>query len=294
MIVANNFCKGVQGLITYEQLTQKGGGLLNEDAIIVNPHANVYGVVDGVSSLVPYQNANGETGGFIAANLIKAHFESLAEDESLIDQLGKVNDQLREQMELSNIDPNKKEELWGAAAAIVRIHEDGVEYIQTGDCMILAVYENEEVRPLTWRQVSHLEAPAIVKWQEGITKGLRSQKELHEVVIDTLRQNRYQSNMDGGYGVLNGEERATRFFEYGRINRTCLKQIILLTDGLYPPNPIVPERSPYWSFVAHEILNKGLELYTRELLELEENDPECIRYIRFKQSDDKTGVVIHV
>ncbi|MDD9269291.1 hypothetical protein ACFPES_19770 [Paenibacillus sp. GCM10023248] len=69
--------------------------------------------------------------------------------------------------------------------------------------MILAVYANEVVRPFTWRQVSHLEAPAFAKWQEGITKGLKTQKELHETVIDTIRKNQYGANSDGGYGVLN-------------------------------------------------------------------------------------------
>lgn len=281
-------------MIAYEQLTQKGVGVLNEDALITNVEANLFGVVDGVSSLVPYQNANQDTGGYIAANLIKNHFESLTVAGNLFDELSKVNDQLREQMKLAKIDGNKKEELWGAAAAIVRIHDDGVEYIQTGDCMILAVYDHGEVRPLTWRQVSHLEAPALAKWQEGIARGLTSQRELHEVVIDTLRMNRYQSNRDGGYGVLNGEEQATRFFEYGRINRTGLRELILLTDGLFPPAASVPGESSYWSFAAHDILNKGLPLYTQELIELEENDPECINHIRFKKSDDKSAIVIHL
>lgn len=279
-------------IVTYEEITQKGVGLQNEDAIITLPKANLYGVLDGVSSLVPYLNSKKETGGFIAANLIRDYFESIADLGSLKDHMVKVNDLLREQMVLANIDLEKKEELWGAALSIVRVHDDGVEFIQTGDCMILAVYDNEEVRPLTWRQVSHLEAPAFAKWQEGITKGLKSQKELHETVIDTIRKNRYQSNTDGGYGVLNGEKNAVRFFEYGKINLTCLKHIILLTDGMFLPINIVPEQSSYWSFVAHRILNKGIKLYTEELIELEESDSECIDHIRFKKSDDKTAIVI--
>ncbi|WP_156390289.1 protein phosphatase 2C domain-containing protein [Paenibacillus sp. Root444D2] len=279
--------------VTYEEITKKGVGVLNEDAIIMHPKANLYGALDGVSSLVPYLNSKKETGGFIAANLVKNYFESVTDPGSLKDHMIEVNDLLREQMVLANIDLEKKEELWGAALAIVRIQDDGVEFIQTGDCMILAVYANEEVRPLTWRQVSHLEAPAFAKWQEGITKGLKSQKELHETVIDTIRKNRYRANTDGGYGVLNGEKDAVRFFEYGKINLTYLKHIILLTDGMFLPTNIVPEQSSYWSFVAQRILNKGIKLYTQELLELEDSDPECIQHIRFKKSDDKTAMVIN-
>lgn len=278
---------------TYEVITRKGIGVLNEDAIISHGKVNLYGVLDGVSSLVPYVNANKETGGFIAANLVKNYFESLTELGGLKDHMAEANDLLREQMVIANIDLEKKDELWGAALAIVRVQEDGVEFIQTGDCMILAVYDNDEVRPLTWTQVSHLEAPAFAKWQEGIIKGLKSQKELHETVIDTIIKNRYRSNTVGGYGVLNGEKDAARFFEYGKINRTCLKYMILLTDGMFLPTAIVPEQSSYWSFVAHRILNKGITRYTEELIELEESDPECTHHIRFKKSDDKTAMVIN-
>lgn len=279
--------------VTHEETSRKGVGLLNEDAIISRPKANLYGVLDGVSSLVPYLNSKKETGGFIAANLVKNYFESVANPESLMDHMVEINDLLREQMVLENIDLEKKEELWGAAVAIVRVQDDGIEFIQTGDCMILAVYDDDEVRPLTWRQVSHLEAPAFAKWQEGITKGLKNQKELHETIIDTIKKNRYQSNTNGGYGVLNGEKSAVRFFEYGKINLTCLKHILLLTDGMSWPSSLVPEQSSYWSNVAHKILNKGIKLYSEELIELEENDPECINHIRFKKSDDKTAIVIN-
>ncbi|SEO03662.1 protein phosphatase 2C domain-containing protein [Paenibacillus sp. OV219] len=279
-------------IVTYEETTRKGVGLHNEDAVITLSEANMYGVLDGVSSLVPYLNSKNETGGFIAANLIKDYFKSITGLGSLKDHLVAVNDRLREQMVLANIDLEKKEELWGAALSVVRIQDDGVEFIQTGDCMILAVYDNEEVRPLTWRQVAHLEAPAFAKWQEGIAKGLKSQKELHDTVIDIIKKNRYRSNTDGGYGVLNGEQNAVRFFEYGKISLTGIKHIILLTDGMFLPITMVPEQSSYWSFVAHSLLNKGIQRYTQELIELEESDSECMKHIRFKKSDDKTAIVI--
>lgn len=74
-------------IVTYEETTQKGVGLLNEDAVISHPKANLYGVLDGVSSLVPYLNSKKETGGFIAANLIRDYFESIADLGSLKDHL---------------------------------------------------------------------------------------------------------------------------------------------------------------------------------------------------------------
>ncbi|MDF2652885.1 MAG: hypothetical protein K0Q73_8690, partial [Paenibacillus sp.] len=69
--------------VTYEEITKKGVGVLNEDAIIMHPKANLYGALDGVSSLVPYLNSKKETGGFIAANLVKNYFESVTDPGSL-------------------------------------------------------------------------------------------------------------------------------------------------------------------------------------------------------------------
>jgi hypothetical protein len=126
-----------------------------------------------------------------------------------------------------------------------------------------------------------------------VTKGLKSQKELQQTVIDMIRRNRYQSNINGGYGVLNGEIDAIHFWEYGKINLTCLKHLILLTDGMFWPTTLIPDQQSYWGYVSESILTKGIKGYTQELIALEENDPECLQHIRFKKSDDNTGMVIN-
>ncbi|MCR2822112.1 hypothetical protein [Lederbergia panacisoli] len=59
------------------------------------------------------------------------------------------------------------------------------------------------------------------------------------------------------------------------------------------PDEMVPPKENYWSYVAKCILEKGIEKYSRNLIQLEETDPECIKYPRFKKSDDKAGIVIN-
>jgi serine/threonine protein phosphatase PrpC len=284
--------KGKTWVEKVESITVKGTGDLNEDAVIINESLSLYGVLDGVSSLVPYRSRNDETGGFIAANLVKNYFESLTELSSLCQCISEANELLRNKMIESHIDLRKKDALWGTALAIIKIDEQGVEYMQTGDCMILAVYENGEVRPLTRQQVAHLEERAFEKWKQGIARGITKRSELMASVIDILKENRYKSNEPGGYGVLNGEHKALHFLEYGKIHISNLKHLILLTDGLFLPKEIVPQSALYWEYIANEILTKGLQRYTNELCNLEESDPECIRYTRFKKADDKTGIVI--
>ena len=79
---------------------------------------------------------------------------------------------------------------------------------------------------------------------------------------------------------MNGEAKGAHFLEYGKINKSRLKHVILLTDGLFWPDRDVPSDQSYWGYIARRIL--GVEQYAHELLEVEEADPECLTYARFK------------
>jgi serine/threonine protein phosphatase PrpC len=274
-------------------ITIKGDGRLNEDALIINEKHSLYGVADGVSSLVPFTSAENLTGGFIASNTAKDYLESHKPSGlDLFSEVSNINEILHKKMKEYKIDRSRKEQLWGTALAAVRITKNGIEYIQTGDCMILAVYQNGEVRPLTRLQVEHLEEAAIEKWKQCIIEGLKTKAEIMPHVKEQLIANRQQSNTVNGYGVLNGEPEASGYFEYGKINKVEVSHLIMLTDGLFLPTETVPDGIPYWNHVAASILEKGLEQYAEDLIGLEETDPECITYPRFKKSDDKAGIVI--
>lgn len=270
----------------------KGVGQLNEDSLIINDELLVYGVADGVSSLMPFMSEEGHTGGYIASNEVKKYFESLSTDKSLTNDLITINNKIQSKMMENNIDILKKEQLWGTALAVVKISDAYVDFIQTGDCMILAVYQNNEVRPLTRIQTDNVEKVAFAKWKDMIDKGIKNREDLFKSVKDILISNRQKSNTMVGYGVLNGEKQALEYTESGKINRIGLRHLILLTDGMFLPSESIPKNKPYWNYVVECILNKGIERYTMDLIELEETDPECVRFPRFKKSDDKTGMII--
>lgn len=276
-----------------ECISVTGSGKMNEDAYVTNQAKQLFAVVDGVSSLVSYEDEAGLTGGAIAAHLVKEHLEAEDGDQSLPDLLVAANGRIHDRMQEVQIDLTKKEELWGAACAAVRLREGHVEYAQTGDCMIFAVYGDDTVRPLTHPQVSHLEQAAFAKWQWCMEQGIRTHAEIAEHCRDILISNRYQANEPGGYGVLNGEEACSDYIEYGRINRTDVRAVVLLTDGLFYPRSFGGE-VPRWEDTVLPIVHKGLQRYTDELLALENGDPECLHYARFKKSDDKTGLVLYL
>lgn len=216
-----------------EALSIPGYSGNNEDRFLINTAQQIFAVIDGVSSLVPFVTRTGQSGGAMAARIVHDHLAAVGKDADLPSVLLAANERLRDYMISEEIDLSQKEALWGAAAAVVKLDGTHLHYAQTGDCMIFAVYADDSIRVLTHLQVNHLEAAAMEKWEEGIRQGLSTRAELIESVRDILVHNRYQANTPGGYGVLNGEPLSGDFLEYGRINRIGLKAVLLLTDGLF-------------------------------------------------------------
>ncbi|GIP34687.1 protein phosphatase 2C domain-containing protein [Paenibacillus sp. J2TS4] len=278
-----------------EQLSIKGSNEWNEDALVINDSLALYGVVDGSTSLVPYRGPGGETGGKLASMLISQHLEALGEtvgtsfrlDEAVLE----ANRRLREAMVHSGIDVSDKRQLWTAALAAVRIHERSIEYVQAGDCMLIAVYKDGTIRVVTHDQVAHIDKETKKLWQEGQQQGITTREELRQFVIPTIQRNRLKLNTLEGYSVVSGEPELEDLLEYGRINRIQLKALLLITDGLFLPKE-KGETASEFRELTERIMRKGLAAYADWLISLEEADADGRKYPRFKKSDDKTGIWI--
>ncbi|WP_010272699.1 protein phosphatase 2C domain-containing protein [Paenibacillus senegalensis] len=280
--------------IKVQKLTIQGSNTFNEDSLIINDHLAIYGVVDGATSMVPYRGPNGETGGLLASRLISEHLESLTGDSAeqpLYSAVLEANRKLRESMEKSGINVEDKRELWTAGIAVVKITDHYVEFAQAGDCMLVAYYGDGSIRVLTQDQVAPLDSLTRSKWVEGIEKGLSSPLELREYVSPQIQQNRLSLNTLNGYTVISGEPEVADLLEYGRMNRIRLSGLLMVTDGLFLPTK-KGEKGATIEQLAERIKTDGLANYAKWLVELEENDPECTQYPRFKKSDDKTAVWI--
>ena len=194
-----------------ESYTRQGVGKLNEDAVVINERLGIYGVLDGSTSLVPFETNNGKTGGFLASRFVKNNIESIEESSSLLSVLDRANHYLGEEMKNHGIAIDEKERLWCTAASIIQVTNHHLYFAQTGDTMILVVYE-DGIRVLTQPQIEHVDRMASEKWIKLIKSGVRSQKELFAGIKDQLKENRYLANTPDGYGVLNGEDDAANLW----------------------------------------------------------------------------------
>lgn len=279
-----------------ELITIQGTAQWNEDALVVNERLRLYGVLDGATSLHPYRGAGGETGGYLASQVIKQYLESLREedvaDANLKHLVVQANVRLRQKMAEAGIDLTDKTSLWTSALALIRIREHSVDYAQVGDCMIAAKYDDGSVRTISRDQVEHIDQQSKKIWQDGIQCGITSREQLWSMVKPVILQNKSKMNTLEGYSVMSGEPEAAELVEFGTINRIRLNSLLLVTDGLFLPKEAGSQPSNDIDNLVAQLENRTLAAYTDWLLNLEYEDKECQRYPRFKISDDKTGIWI--
>ncbi|NQX65195.1 protein phosphatase 2C domain-containing protein [Paenibacillus alba] len=277
----------------FDWISIQGTAAWNEDAVVVNETHALYAVIDGATSLVPFRGPNQETGGRLASQLIKQFLESesLRGDEELAELLHQANEKLHNEMVASGIDITVKEQLWTASIALIRVTETHIEYVQSGDCMIYAKYADGSVRSVTRDHVAHIDYQSKLLWEQGIAAGIQTKEELWAQVKPRIAANKEKMNTLQGYSVMNGDPAAELFFESGKLNRIRLESLILVTDGLFFPVSLADQSNGQADEeMVNRITAKDLQSYADWLIALEKGDPECIRYPRFKISDDKSGI----
>ena len=274
-----------------ETVGLKGNHEWYEDALVQNTSLSRFGVLDGATSLQPYRGRNGETGAYLAAQIVKRELEGIASaNQSLVEAVLHANQILREEMEQESIDIEDAASLWSCALACIQISENNIEYVQAADCMIIAKYETGEIRLLTRDQVAPIGQQSLATYMQYKQQSSYSHSEIVELIKPTLRSNRFKANKKGGYSVVNGQPQLANFLEYGRINKNGLQAIYMMSDGLFLPASFASTPEQLWTKTIQLIDELTLTGYANWLLEEERADSNCEKYMRLKVSDDKTGI----
>lgn len=268
-----------------EQVTRQGIGAWNEDAVVESPDRSIYGVLDGITSLTKWRAPDGMTGGAVASAVVKRYIETCPPEQSLAEMVVGANKRLREEMESHGIDADDPGARWGCAGALVKIGPTYVEHCHAGDSLVYALYGDGEIRELTRDSVDPFERRSLEAFEQN--GRVRDEK-----MIRTLRANRGLANTAAGYTAINGDPALADFLEFGRVNRQGLEAVLVVSDGLTWPEPL-PHEERYRRMVT-EIFARGLAGYADHVIELENSDPEMVRYPRLKHADDKTGILIRL
>ena len=263
-----------------ETITEKGSADLNEDVILQDN--NIFGVFDGSTSLYSDNLPAGKTGGLIAAQIAAENFRRHPGD--LASRAEEANRQIGTAAGSEQLRGKDKHRLWSTSAAVVRIEEGYFEFCQIGDCLIMVVRNDGSFTLLTPDSAHDRDTLSLWKNSHapaGIT--------IHEHLAEQIRTIR--NNMNIFYGVLNGEPEAVHFLRGGRESLDDVQAVLLFTDGLFLPKED-PHQPDNWPHFVELYLAGGLSAIHQQVRSLEQLDPGCRLYPRFKTHDDIAAIAI--
>lgn len=272
---------GVMISMKTDMIHEKGTGKINEDTLTLN--GNLFGVFDGATSLTRATYHDGKTGGFLASRIARDMF---LENDAPLDHLAKrANSAINEKMLELGVDVTDRTALWSTSCAVVRIRRDHIEWVQTGDSLLLLIYEDGSYHiPIT--DYDH-DRETLLMWKNMAASS--GEKRIFDLLKDQIRKIRSEMNVN--YGVLNGEADFARFLNTGKAKRDRVKHILLFTDGLFLPSGN-PEMEPDFDTFVSIFLEGGLQALRDLVRTIELSDPECKAYPRFKPHDDIAAVSI--
>jgi len=263
-----------------EHILEKGSGNLNEDAVVIEK--NLFGVFDGATSLERKTFENGKTGGFLASSEAESVFRK--NHFPLIDLARGANKAICHRMMAHGVDLSRKENLWSTSAAVIRLKDNTLEWVQTGDAYIILMFHDGSHKVLI-EQDDH-DYETLCLWPARKEAGNPG---MEKALADQIRKKRCEMNLT--YGVLNGEDKAIDFLHHGYEPLDQVKDILLFTDGLSIPSEL-PEKKKNFSPLVDLYQTLGLGGLKNRIREMEDLDPQCSRYPRFKPHDDIAAISI--
>ena len=266
----------------YEHIYDQGLGKLNEDAWLAQ--GNIFAVFDGATGVSKYENEEGKTGGYLAANIAR---ETLMQEEgSLKNGFIHANINIKKAIEDSSMDSSMKSDLWVTSAAAVKISGNKMEWAQIGDCLILLINQDGSNRLLVDDYDHDRETLSLL--QSLLMQKVENPRER---LFDQMTKASETINVT--HGALNGEEAAASFINSGIEDLSDVKNILLFTDGLFLPKENPAEKDDFNTFVQifKEKGLMGIQTYVRTR---EEADKQIVTYPRFKIHDDIAAIAITV
>lgn len=281
-----------------DYLIEKGTAETNEDCLVIQD--NIFGVFDGATSLKGQTFSQGKTGGEIASETAGSVFRR--NHFPLTYLARQANKEILTQMIRNGVNISKKENLWSTSAAVVRIKENKLEWVQTGDAVILLIYKDGTHKVLANRANHDYETlklwKHLVRDQQNYKKygtensdPVQNLVNLKDALVPQIRKVR--SGMNITYGVLNGEPQAEDFLNQGMESLDEVTHVLLFTDGLSIPEEF-PEKNKDHSSLVKVYLSKGLTGLKEIIRKKEKTDPFCLTFPRFKCHDDIAAISIKI
>lgn len=252
----------------------------SEDAYVLHEAAGVFGVFDGATPLVSFEDEDGHNGAYLAAHRFREHMQNIDGDASLKRTVEEANTRLFEEMVSAGVDTSRGEERWSTCVAAIKLEHRHFHYAHLGDCMIMAGDKKGAVHVLTTDTVAGISARAKSKREKDRGNGLQVKEEpYYDVLLHKLQYNRGLANTPGGYTVANGMPEVMTHLDSGSYPVEGLEDLWLVSDGLFHPELSLEE-------TCRRMKQEGIRSYISDLTSYLEKhqlpiDDRTVIHLRF-------------
>lgn len=177
------------------------------------------------------------------------------------------------------------------AACLILVKRYGGKWqaVRLGDLCLLARYGSGDHRIFAASPNN-----AFDIWLAGEAKkrrdaGILDIKALLAEFRPQLTAGRMKRNQPGGYSILEADPAALRMAEY--IDLGSPSEILACTDGYYRAVDHYHLHDDL-ALIEESLKQGGMEGVLSRLRRIEQSDPDCQTYLRFKPSDDATALML--
>jgi serine/threonine protein phosphatase PrpC len=149
-----------------EFILEKGTADANEDYLVIQD--NIVGVFDGATSLTGKTFNQGKTGGEIAAQVAGSVF--IRNHYPLPRLARQANREIMAHMVLNGVNISRKENLWSTSTAVARIKNNNLEWVQTGDAVIIVIYNDGSHKVLA--DGKHHDYETLTMWRKIVEESI--------------------------------------------------------------------------------------------------------------------------
>jgi hypothetical protein len=276
---------------TRKSLTTDAASVYNEDiAGFVQGGA---WVLDGATGITDSSHTDSVSDGHWYVNEFDQYLRSNLSDWSMSlskvieEGIQTVRNRFYDNQSCRNIDTAAEP---SATAAIVRWNNETLEYFVLCDSHFVSTKNGEVEMWETDDRIQQFEPKPLnrMKYFQELGYGFRDAR---KQILPLLRATRRDKNTNSGYWVLSFDPDAAQAGIKGEIPIDSATNIHLYTDGFFR----LIDRFHYFQTVQELIdalQTEGVPLLLDTLRKIEDSDPECQEYPRFKPCDDVTVVNI--
>lgn len=273
----------------------------NEDAFFVmqaDENTIFLCVLDGDSSVRPIPSLKNVSGARFSSHTIKMLLREIVSPTFSVEQIMHLlNDQMRSKVcAFPEADILDASTLPGSSVTMVKLDfNKGLgELVSIGDTLAIFYYKDTSSKLITQDLLTKFDDETFTAIKNIAKKKNISNREARkDASINSQLVRRYKEAINykdkTGYGILNGQPDAHLYFHKVTFSLDNVSGIFMGTDGVIPLI-FDPENSKDQKSLLAMVKKGGLsELILYKQL-LEDSDPDYNTYVRYKHSDDATGI----